>query len=197
MEELNASAQTPEAQPSKRKQEEERLRQLRTRARLEAAQLLTEGRTYAGTLLALAAAVLPPHRLEAALSRLQQDQTDGLALAASHLLGAAALKGSWPGGYGWRFLEPHLERAAASGQAELVLHLAHLSTTTPLFLAATLAAAAENWGLDERLLKLAKTLEEKAVPLARSNSLRALLGPLPGEPKGAGQPPRRGNGSGR
>lgn len=197
MEELRAQTSEVEVpKPSKREVEAERLRVMRTRMRLAAARAMLEGRTYAGVVLSLAAATLPPHRLEAVLSRLPQDGQDGVAMAAFYLLGAKGLRGTWPGAYGWKFMERFMEGASASGQAELVLHLAHISTGAPLFLAATVAAAAAEWGYGEELLRLARVVHEKAAPLARSGHLRELLGPLPGEPKGDGQRPRKGNGSG-
>lgn len=168
---------------SKKEKEQERLRELRTKARLWAAKLFLEDETYAGTVVALAAGALPPHYLERVLSRLGQNVQDGVGMAGLYLLGrpkGAVMKGSWPGGGGWLFINRIMEMAALSDQAELVLHLARINVGSPLFLAATAAAVVDKWGFTEETAKVLRNIAEKATPLVRAmGGLPNILGPLP------------------
>jgi len=168
---------------SKSRQDRERLERLRRQARLKAAQLFLEGNTYAGIVVALAGGTFGPLYLERVLSRLGQDLADGVGMAAFYIMSRPKdkpLKGSWPGGRGWPFMDRFLEGAAMAQEAELVLHLSRVALGAPLFLAAMVAAAIDEWGFGPETTRLAKIVAEKAIPLLRSvGGMEAILGRLP------------------
>ncbi|MEN2982457.1 MAG: hypothetical protein ABDH20_07955 [Thermus sp.] len=177
--------------PSKKEVERETLRQLRTKIRLKAAELLAEGKVHQGVVVALGAAVLGPKRLESLLSRLEGDTGEAAAWCGLQLARQRKpLKGSWPGGHGWHFLQAHLKGAAAQGQTELTVYLARISLSAPLFLAATAAAAVDSWGMSGLTEKCLKTIDEKAAPLAAKLGLEEILGPKPREREASGPPQR-------
>jgi len=177
----NGVEEKPEG--GRNRQDREHLERLRKQARLKAAQLFLEGNTYAGIIVALAGGTFSPLFLERMLSRLGQDLTDGVGMAAFYVMSRPKdkpLKGSWPGGRGWPFMDRFLEGAAAAQEAELVLHLSRVALGAPLFLASMVAAAIDEWGFGPETTRLAKIVAEKAIPLLRSvGGMEAILGRLP------------------
>jgi len=180
---LQGGSGAGEKHVEKSRQEKEHLGRLRKQARLKAAQLFLEGNTYAGIIVALAGGTFSPLLLERTLSRLGQDLTDGVGMAAFYVMSRPKdkpLKGSWPGGRGWPFMDRFLEGAAAAQEAELVLYLSRVALGAPLFLAAMVAAAIEEWGFSPETTRLAKIVAEKAIPLLRSvGGMEAILGRFP------------------
>lgn len=188
---LHAREEEREEKPSKEEREKEALRQLRTKIRLKAAELLAEGKVHQGVVVALGAAVLGPKRLQGLLSRLEADVGEAAAWCGLLLAGhGKPLKGSWPGGHGWHFLQAHLKGAAAQGKAEMAIQLARISLSAPLFLAATAAAAVDSWGMSGLTEKCLKAIDEKATPLVARLGLEGILGPAP-RPREASEPPQR------
>ncbi len=156
------------ARLSKKEMQRRQLQVLRSRIRLKAAETVVEGEVEAGILLALAAGVLglpQLSRVETALSRGREAALAQAALSLLSLPRHLERKGSWPGGRGWTFMDPPLEKAVAAGQARLVLEVSKAALGAPLFLASLVPVAFEAWGAeDPRTERLLVLLNEKAVP---------------------------------
>lgn len=171
-----------EPKKSKNAQEKEHLRKLRQRLREHAIASFLEGRTYEGILIALGAGSLSPYYLEQAISHFAQSREEGLSFLGIALVGMPyAMRGSWPGGRGWLFIDPILKGAAVNQKAELVLHASKIALGAPLFLAATLAQAYERYGASEETEKVARVINEKAIPIVNRMNLERILGPRPVE----------------
>lgn len=167
---------------SKKEQEKRQVQALRTRLRLKAIEALLDGKLMEGVLIALGAGVMDLPRLSRMDTYLGQSLGEGAAYAGMALLSLppqVKLKGSWPGGRGWLFIDPVLEAAAEAGQAEMVLHASKIALQAPLFLASLLPVAVSTWGVGEEALKLARVINEKAVPLVKGMRLGRILEPPP------------------
>lgn len=171
-----------EPKKSKNAQEKEKLRKQRRRLRELALQAFLEGRVYDGVLIALGAGSLSPYFLEQAQGHFAQSREEGLAFLGLALAGFPyQMRGSWPGGRGWLFVDPILKGAAVNQRAELVLHASKIALAAPLFLASVLAQAYEQYGASQETEQIARIINEKAIPIVNRLNLDRILGPRPVE----------------
>lgn len=166
---------------AKKKRKSLEHQQAKTLVRIHAARHLAEGETEKGLLLALAAVLLPEEPLLDLLRSLEEGRPDWPALA-FHLLAhppREPLKGSWPGSGGWLFLDQPIRMAALHQRPGLVSDLSRIALSAPLFLAATVAAAAAAWGPGEELERLTRQVLDQANRLAHRLGFPRYLGPMP------------------
>ena len=131
--------------------------------RLKSAELLLKGEEEKGILLALAAVLLDRERLLSLAA--EGPHWEELVFSLLAYPPREPLKGSWPGGGGWPFLDPLIRLASLEGNPVLLTKLSRIALGAPLFLAATVATAFSHWsdsqaleGLADKALKAAKTV---------------------------------------
>lgn len=164
----------------------ERLHALRTLIRVQAAKCFLDEHLESGVVLALAASAVPSLRVQEAIAQELEHSDHGKAVGIAGLAllnrRMEPMKGTWPGTRGWFFLDDFMKASAERGHKDLLLYLSRIALSAPLFLAASVAAALGEWGIeDPRATRLAKVVADQVVPMVRGMAERLdwILGPPP------------------